>query len=218
MLTMTLIVTVPALAQGPVNLDFESGQLGMVPAGWYMSYPPPATTMFKAELVDEACVHGQRCARLTGPEVLPNASWFGNLAHKVPGERYRGKRVRFRAAVRAEGAGTRAQMWFAVDRTSAGYTLLDNMGNRPITSAQWGYYDIEVNLAPDTTALYIGFLLTGTGRVWADDGSLEIFGNVREDPPGPARPITDHGLENVSAFARLLSYVRHFHPCAAWTS
>src|SRR5436190_268163 len=37
-------------------------------------------------------------------------------------------------------------------------------------------------------------------------------GSFRTKVPDPARPLTERDLANLTAFARLLGYVRHFHP------
>jgi len=54
-------------------------------------------------------------------------------------------------------------------------------------------------------------LLLGKGKAWLDAVSVEDLGKlvVRSDPP---RPLTARGLDNLTAFTRLLGYVRHFHP------
>ncbi|MCP5120778.1 MAG: peptidase S41, partial [bacterium] len=48
----------------------------------------------------------------------PSRQAFGNLMRSLPAEPYRGKRVRYRAALRAEvsGDGNQAQLWLRVDR------------------------------------------------------------------------------------------------------
>ncbi len=54
-------------------------------------------------------------------------------------------------------------------------------------------------------------LLSGRGKAFLDDVYVEDLGKtiVLAAPP---RALTKRGLENVTAFARLLGYVRHFHP------
>ncbi|MBI4877081.1 MAG: hypothetical protein HY822_20790 [Acidobacteria bacterium] len=121
------------LPTAPVNLDFESGETGKVPAGWTFGGSPAAAGA-AASTVDAGCYEGARCAVLKGADDPPS-NWFGTLTQGVDASAYRIRRIRFRAAVRVEGAGTNAQLWLRVDRRTGGYSFFDNMSARPITSA-----------------------------------------------------------------------------------
>ena len=94
---------------------------------------------------------------------------------------YRGKRVRFRAAVRLAAAGDddRAQMWFRVDRTDGGMGFFDNMRDRPIRGVDWQYYDITGDVDSDAGRINIGLMLIGKGKAWIDDVSVDILGDNR---------------------------------------
>ena len=129
------------------NLDFESGQLGEVPVGWFASSSVQGVP-FQAVLVNQGCLEGLHCATLNSPG-SPPANWFGNLSQSVAADAYLMRHIRYRAAVRVEGAaGVRAQMWLRVDRVGGGFSAFDNMSNRPITSGRWDYYTIEGNALP----------------------------------------------------------------------
>ncbi len=193
----------------PVNPDFEQGSLGQVPEGWLS----PTTNGYKAELTEEQPKSGRRAALLSSvPGAAGTVAPFGNLMQVIDAAPVRGRRVRFRAAVRvAAESGTRAHLWFRVDRTGNRMGFFDNMGQRPITSGGWEYYEIVGDVDEDATALNLGMLLFAKGKAWLDDASLVDLGKlvVRAEP---ARPLTARGLENLVAFTRLLGYVRHFHP------
>ena len=81
-----------------------------------------------------------------------------------------GKRVRFRAAVRVEGAS--ARLW-----VRAGEGPYRKSGE--ITGAQWNYYEIETEITGGEGQIVFGFLLNGPGKVWVDDAS---FIEVRRTP------------------------------------
>ena len=125
---------------------------------------------------------------------------------------YQVKRIRFRAAVRVEGAGTRAQMWLRVDRRTGGNSFFDNMSARPITSSAWAKYTIDGYVLDDSARIYFGVMVFGPGRVWVDDVTLETTGQVRVDAPEPARSLSDTELANLIAFAKVFGYARHFNP------
>ena len=126
---------------------------------------------------------------------------------------YRGRRIRFRAAVRADvaGAGNRAQLWLRVDRKGANTGFFDNMQDRPIVEASWRDYQIVGDVAEDAEGISLGLMLLGNGRAWLDAVRFEIVGKIGEGDE-PARPLEGRGLDNLVAFARLLGYVRYFHP------
>ncbi|HEY2413677.1 MAG TPA: transglutaminase family protein [Pirellulaceae bacterium] len=96
---------------------------------------------------------------------------------------FRGKRVRYRAAVRTQvqGPANQAQLWFRVDRQSpaGGRSVgaFDNMGDRPITAANWQHYEIVGNVADDAQRIFLGILMQGVGKAWIDDASIEVVGN-----------------------------------------
>jgi C-terminal processing protease CtpA/Prc len=181
-----------------------------VPEGWHS---PTSGGGYAAELLEENPKTGKRAARLRSDPATPDkAAPFGNLMQSVDATAFRGRLVRFRAAVRAEVAGppARAMLWMRVDRSGSQAGFFDNMGDRPITSGEWRYYEIVGDVDDDAVSVNIGMMLMGTGRAWLDDVSLTDLGkSAAIEPP---RPLSKRGLENLTAFTRLLGYVRHFHP------
>ncbi|MBW7906327.1 MAG: peptidase S41 [Phycisphaerae bacterium] len=203
--TVPVAALILALAAGTTAeepLDIESGQVGAPPPGW--SVP---TAGYAAELREGGAAAGSRAARLSSKAEA--RSPFGNLMRSVDAAPYRGKVVRFRAAVRVEGAGPddRGQLWLRVDRPDQKMGFFDNMGDRPIESSAWSRYEIIGDVARDAVSLNLGLMLVSRGAAWLDEVSLEIVGEVE-----PPRPLTPRGLENLEALARLVGYVRYFHP------
>ncbi|KAF0239688.1 MAG: hypothetical protein FD167_4346, partial [bacterium] len=194
----------------PLNLDFEEGQLGGIPEGWFA---PTSDRGYPAKLVEETPKTGKRCVMLFSDkaEIAPNA--FGNVMQSIDASAFRGKRVKFRAAVKINGEsdGARAQLWFRVDRNEQKTGFFDNMGDQPIYSSDWKYYEIVADIDEDAKAINIGMIMLGKGKAWLDSVSLEDTGQLTYLKE-PARPLTKQGLANVTAFAKLFGYVRHFHP------
>lgn len=192
----------------PLNLDFEqSGELtGWLATTQSMGYP--------AKLSEENPKTGKRCALLYSDE-SGNTSRFGNIMQAIDATPYRGKQIHYRAAVKMEGVQgqlqAQAQLWMRVDKKGGGFSFFDNMDDRPITSNQWGYYEIVGEVDAQAETIYIGMILLGKGKAWLDDVTFEA-----KEPTilaaEPARLLTDAGLKNLIAFTRLLGYVRHFHP------
>jgi hypothetical protein len=208
---LLLLLAAAAFAQSKIaNPGFAQGALGSVPPGWFVP-PAVAGTGFGAKSVDQNCHTGSRCAMLTGV-ANPPANSFGNLMQNLPAASYNRRRIRPAAASRVEGQGTRAQMWLRLDRADNSVAFLENMGTRPVTSAEWKTYDITTTVPEDASRIVIGVMLIGAGNAWVDDFSLEILDEVHQDKTEPARPLTPQGLTNLTAFARLYGYVRFFHP------
>jgi erythromycin esterase len=166
-----------AAAPAPVatNLDFETGEVGKPPEGWTV---PSALAEggYRAFVTDVGPRGGTRAARLDRQGERKKLALFGTLMQRIDAAPFRGKRVRFRAAVRAEveAGGNQAQLWLRVDRPGGEIGFFDNMVDRPIVSPEWSTYEITGEVTEDAEALAFGLILTGKGRVWVDDGSLSV--------------------------------------------
>jgi len=103
-----------------------------------------------------------------------NPPGFGTLAQEAAAAALRGKKVRLRAWVRAEvEPGGRAQLGLRVDRAGGRPGFFDNMEDRPIRDPAWRMYEIQGEVAPDAERIVVLLVLTGAGRVWLDDVTLE---------------------------------------------
>lgn len=193
----------------PANLDFELGTAGEVPPGWLA---PTALVGWNVAISTDAPKQGKQCVRVSGaPQTMTRGGRsFGNVMQSVDATPYRGKRIRFRGAVRVEGAEASAGLWLRVDRPSQQMGFFDNMQDRPIRSAEWAYYEIAGDVAPDAVSLNFGMLVPNAGTAWLDDVTIET-GEAMKVRSAPARAVTPRGLENLAAFARLFGIVRHFH-------
>ncbi|MBX3357186.1 MAG: hypothetical protein KF745_02040 [Phycisphaeraceae bacterium] len=201
--------------KAPGNLDFESGAPGSAPPGWFV--PTPG---IKASISDHGAVEGAQCLQIVGSRKGREAP-FGNVMQMFDAAAFRGKRVALSGQVRIErpeGSDARAQLWLRVDRApEAGGNprpgFFDNMNDRPVTSDLWSQCVIAGPVADDATAIAIGCLVIGANEgvtVWVDGLSFGVDDTPRiVDPPAP---VSDRGMENLIALARLLGYVRYFHP------
>ena len=200
-----------AAQAGRTTFDFEQDQPGAPPAGWTFNAPqqPGARALVSGDdhkSGARAVVITRDAATGTNPAIL---------LQSVDATPYRGKRVRYRFAARVEAAAT-AQLWLRVDLPPvdgrAPSAFFDNMDDRPIATRDWTYHEIVGDIDNKAARVFFGAMAFGGGRVWLDDGSLEIVGAASTRAPEGPRPLTRRGLVNLTAFARLLGYVRHFHP------
>jgi hypothetical protein len=134
---------------------------------------------------------------MTGAANAP-AGVFGNLLQSIRAQGYTLRHIRLRAAIRVEGAQTRAQMWLRLDRGDGSMAFLDNMGARPVTSPEWKTYDIETNVPEDVSQMVFGVMLFGAGTAWVDDVSVDILDEIHKDRTEAPRPLTPRGLANLT--------------------
>jgi len=205
-----------------VNPGFEDGTLGQTAPGW--STPQAILDAgYSIRTAEERPESGKKCLQIARAGAKKNPQAFGVSAQAIDAAPYRGKRVRFTAAVRVEGGShDTAQLWMRVDRPDGARGFFDNMGDRPVTSASWQKVQVTGPVAADAESIKVGFLLPEGGRAWFDSATLEVLGDAAIGNE-PARPLTDRGLGNLAAFAELYGTVRWFHPsdqaaAADWNS
>ncbi|HCO95778.1 MAG TPA: hypothetical protein DIU00_17840 [Phycisphaerales bacterium] len=158
----------------PANPGFEQGKPGQAPDHWRV----PKVPGYHVLISDEDPKSGKQCVTIKRGTEKPGP--FGNLMQKIDAASFRGKRVRYRAAVRTEidDQNGRVQLWLRVDRRrekgQRKMGFFDNMANRPIRKKDWDYYEIVGDIAEDADTINLGMFLRGSGQAWMDDVSLEI--------------------------------------------
>lgn len=198
--------TVALFAQsGPSNLSFEEGHPGEAPVGWFGS-----TAGYAFKLTAENPKAGKYCAEIDfiGAEEPARS---GNLMQSFDGTPYRGKRVRFRAAVKIapESADDRAQLWFRADLPDGSVGFFENMQDRPIRVRDWQYFDITGNIDDDAKRINIGLMVFGKGKAWIDDVSFEVLGDVPGTPGFDVPPSA--AFDKLTEAAKLWAYAKYFH-------
>ncbi len=207
-LRLTIAVLAPAALVAQTNLDFEApGAWASIPPGW-TAVANPANLAPQAALVMQGCVQGQQCALMKAPNA--SSGTYTRLFQSAPAAPFFGT-VRFRAAVRTDGsAGTYVYLSLVMTRADGSISSFVNSPHQ--TSTAWQYVEVSAPVTSDVSSIVFNFLCNGSGWVWADDASLQ---NITNTQPEAARPLSAAGLENLTAFAKALGYVRHFHPSDA---
>ncbi len=105
---------------------------------------------------------------------------FGTLMQSCDAKNYLGKKIKLTAFIKSEDVANRAGMWLRVDSKFAKkYLSFDNMQDRPIKgNTDWIKYEIVLNVPLESSILNYGVLINGTGKVWFDQLSIEIVGNI----------------------------------------
>jgi len=157
------------------NAKLEDGEVGAPPPGWRFV----SQTGGNVTLVAEGASEGRRAALIDASSA--KGGGMSNLMQTVDAAAFRGKRVRYRAAVRTGelGKGTGAQLWCRVDRPKSedGERQLgafDNMQQRRITGDAWARFDVVLDVADDATNIALGVFVLGKGKVWFGDASFEV--------------------------------------------
>jgi hypothetical protein len=159
---------------GPLNLKFEDGLPGKLPAAWFVPALPKDADHW-AQVRRSGCMNNGSCAVVLVPDNAPVR--VGNLMQSFSATAYRGKTLRLTAWLRLEATDPddRAQMWLSVDRLDDGKGFFDNMNDRPVRSAEWTKCEIRAKVDNDATFVKFGVMSIGRGRVWVDDVSFEVL-------------------------------------------
>ena len=117
---------------------------------------------------------------------------FGIEVARVDAERYRGKRVRFTGWLRTESVDHDdgwAGLWLRIDGAAGRSLAFDNTEEEPVReTADWTRVAVVLDVDERAEALAFGFMLVGSGKVWADDLAFEEVGRdvpVTGDQPRP---------------------------------
>jgi len=209
LVTLLLLVAAQLSAQTPpANPGFEEGKPGEAPPGWIVPNPND----YPGEISNTGCESGKQCLLLASRSALATINSGGTVFQVFDATPYRGRKVRFRAAVRTEVAGplSHAQLWLRVQRQTGAAGFNDDMSDRAISTAQWQTYEITGDIDRDAAGITIGLILSGVGKAWMDSASFAVIGDA--DPVEPPRPLSPRAIDNLEALARLFGYVRFFHP------
>src|SRR4051794_13153644 len=158
------------------NLNFADSSPGAPPQGWFLGpewYSPSLVPVYEAQTVaGKSCTGNHQCATVHSiREVLPGRLSF--FYQVLDAAQYRGKSLKFRAAVRTEvESGGMARLLVRVHRMDCSTSFRYDLGNHPITSDKWSTYEIEAPIDWSARDLEFGLQLFGKGAAWIDDVSM----------------------------------------------
>ena len=165
----------------PANLNFENNKFAEEPSDWVV------WSRFKrlgAELVvtDQNPYEGNHAAMVHRPKGIPYGEIGPNLKQFIDAVPYRGKKIRFRAAARAEIIHpSYAFLRLAIDpevneNVHRDYSpLFDSQDKYRIESSDWGVYEIEANVPENAHIISYGIYLRDFGTAWLDAVKIEII-------------------------------------------
>jgi erythromycin esterase len=162
----------------PVNLDFEEGELGEVPAGWFPQNAGLARLRnfdFDVATSEDLPYRGERSAVISRPPGRHYGETFGYLRQQIEAALYQGRSVRIRAAVRTNvtGQANQAHLWLRATKIP-GAPSSGIVSDLSITSDEWAEYEIAIDVPTDAEVIEYGLALVGDGRAWLDAVSIEV--------------------------------------------
>src|SRR5207247_5389365 len=149
----------------------SSGIVRQDPPGWVMRRSVGTPADYSVG-IDSVILHGgTRSAYIQFHGVEPQG--WATLMQTFRADAYRGRRVRLSAFVKTEDVEAGALLWMRVEGPGDSVLAFDNMGDRPIRGApDWRLHDIVLEVPTRASAIAIGLLLEGGGRVWIDDVTM----------------------------------------------
>jgi len=205
-------------------LNFEALPSGDTPGGW--SGGPPGTIFAETKIV-----HGGRgAARIE--RTAASANEFSSITKSIPID-FSGSTIELRGYLRTEDVSGFAGLWMREDGDTPTLAF-DNMGNRQLKgTTDWASYSIKLPLVAEASKLFIGVLVLGTGKAWADDLELLVDGKPVWDLPQGKPPETtvigrDHQfdkgsgivvpqlssaqIENLTTLGKVWGFLKYHHP------
>jgi hypothetical protein len=143
---------------------------GALPRGWFIGGADPSSYTVEStsgQCSERAAVLGSR------PSAKPAGAV--TVMQLFRADNYRGKRVRFSAAVRTTGVLGWAGLWIRVDGLNKKTLAFDNMQRRPLSgTTACARQQTVVDVAPEAEFIALGLLLDGQGSAELGTISLEV--------------------------------------------
>lgn len=166
-----------------------------LPAGWWPSGARP--DLYEMGVDPGMRVGGQVAAviRARHPEqpLAYAAGVFATLMQSVDAGGWRCRRVALEAGLRCQDVAGAAAIWLRVDKAPGQPIAFDNLETRAAEGPLRGDHDwttrrIVLDVGEEATTLNYGFMLRGTGSVWATDVRItEVGPDVAQTGTGPRR-------------------------------
>ncbi|MCP3138797.1 AraC family transcriptional regulator [Pyxidicoccus xibeiensis] len=173
----TLLLALAATAAGAQ----PSGGSQKLPVGWYVTESAPKR--YEAGVDSSAPCEGTRSAYLRS--LTPDENGYGTFMQAFGAQDFRGKRLRFSAALRVKDVEGWAGLWMRVEGPDPKQPLaFDNMQSRALVgSVGCKRYEVVLDVPKEATTIMAGLIMSGTGHAW--------MGGVRFEPVDASVPVTD---------------------------
>ncbi len=160
----------------PVNLGFDGPIVNEMPNGWFNSegHVSGVSTRYNVRLVHRDDGVPGWCVLMSRYEA--NHGEFGSLMQRVHAPFLAGRTIKYEGELRAEEVDGWAGLWLRADGDGVDNLLLDNMRNRSIRgTVPWTRFELSVSLPRETVWVNYGILLSGSGRLYADNLRILVW-------------------------------------------
>ena len=149
-----------------------SGGNQKLPVGWYVTESAPKR--YEAGVDNSARCEGTRSAYLRS--LTPDENGYGTFMQAFGAQDFRGKRLRFSAAVRIKDVAGWAGLWMRVEGPDPKQPLaFDNMQSRALVGSRGcKRYDVVLDVPKEATTIMAGLIMSGTGQAWVDGVRFEV--------------------------------------------
>lgn len=156
-------------------MTMPAALLAELPEGWFKAGSKPGSYQMGKDT--EVFLTGKSSA--TVQSIEEEIHGFGTLMQNIAPDEYRGFRVRLSGEMKSADVEQWACFWMRVDGPEQGKSLaFDNMYDRAVKgTTDWQRYEIVLDVPEEATLIAYGLLISGTGKIWADDLRLEIVGD-----------------------------------------
>ncbi|WP_375756987.1 AraC family transcriptional regulator [Corallococcus exercitus] len=178
-----------------------------LPQGWYVTESAPAH--YEAGVDESSPCEGTRSAFLRSRTQATDS--FGTFMQAFSAQDFRGKRLRFSAAVRHQDVKGWAGLWMRVEGADPKQPLaFDNMQSRALVGTHGcKRYDVVLDVPKEATTIMAGLIMSGTGQAWLGgvrfetvDASVKTTDLLATPQPLPSGP---QGLEELPVSAPVWS-------------
>jgi C-terminal processing protease CtpA/Prc len=160
---------------------------------------------------------------------------FGCGVFRIPAN-FEGKNIELRGYMKLDSVTKGyAGLFMRIDGET-GMNQIDNMLNRNINGTRdWALYSLELPLSADDKYIYFGAILSGTGKLWADDFQILIDGkDITEAKSKDAivykamldttfnfgsglelNNLTDNDYHNLTILGKLWGFLKYYNPSVA---
>lgn len=233
LLIATFLICICSCAQTNIhefNFGFEKvSSRGELPDKWFQW-----GTGYNLK-IDTVTKHNGRNSILIAPigQKAPNS--FGCVAYSIP-SKYEGREIVLRAYMKLDNVSDGAiGLMIRVDGNS-GILGFENMQSKNIQGTKdWTQFEVKIPFPEDAKTIYIGAILSGTGRLWVDDFQLLLDGKdiseakIKEPKVYKADadkefdngskvsdiPLTKSTIDNLDVLGKVWGYLKYYHPTIA---
>ena len=205
------------------NFDFESSSSETIPqdVGVWGDYAVATDT--------QVFYSGKQSVRISSGNQANN---FGAIYLKIPA-RFSGKTIRVEGWIKTENVSGSASLFVRMNRDKVTLKYHDESYLKYQGTNDWKSFTIRQHYLPETNAIYVGGILSGTGTVWVDQLKVTIDGTpidqvtLREQTPIEKDTEFDAGsqfqlenptpqqLKNLEILGKVWGFVKYHHPKVA---